>query len=214
MVLPLAVDAMRVLLRSTGTSKEAVVAAFVRALEALEEHRQQAQARACSEAAQLRREQDEEFAASLAADRLAEAARSTGAEVAGEPTAPCSQPSEQPEALGSVAKARRLLAEEFLKEGPPQPTGAGRARLVLRLPTGERLERTFGLQDPLSRVRRWAECCSLLPEASGRSLCVPERFELATAFPRRKFGPEEDGKSLAELGLAPSAALLLIDVDA
>jgi len=82
---------------------------------------------------------------------------------------------------------------------------------VLKLPTGERVERTFESQDALARVRRWAQSCPLLPEAEGRQLQIPASFELATAFPRRKFVASELNCTLRELGLAPSAALLLIE---
>mmetsp|Transcript_56774 Transcript_56774/g.166150 ORF Transcript_56774/g.166150 Transcript_56774/m.166150 type:complete len:483 (-) Transcript_56774:330-1778(-) len=234
MVLPLAVDAMKVLSRSQGTSREAVVDGFVAALEALEEHRSNAEARIVSEAAQLRWEQDEEFAASLLADQQAEEARRasleataeaascppsgiTPSEAAAEEAAgidvakrPASGEDDDDEQQERLVKARRLLADEFL-EMPAPPGGAGTARLVLRLPTGERVQRTFGAEETLACVRRWASCCALLPEAAGRDLRIPEHFDLATAFPQRTLSQDESEKTLADLGLAPSAALLLIN---
>merc|ERR1711904_726233 len=75
MILPLAVDAMRVLSHSAGDERESVVQGFIDALEAFEAHREATEARLLSEDWQLRQEQDAEFAASLAADRDAEEAR-------------------------------------------------------------------------------------------------------------------------------------------
>eukprot|EP00401_Gymnodinium_catenatum_P015487 CAMPEP_0117622098 /NCGR_PEP_ID=MMETSP0784-20121206/87968_1 /TAXON_ID=39447 /ORGANISM="" /LENGTH=481 /DNA_ID=CAMNT_0005426031 /DNA_START=41 /DNA_END=1486 /DNA_ORIENTATION=- len=223
MVLPLAVDAMRVLSHSAQTSKETLVHAFVEALEELEQHRDAAQARLASETALLRQEQDEEFEASLTADREraaaeAEAACSTAPDVDGDASKPpdASQDlgtedakkharEEEQEEWERRAKLRRKLADEFLAEPPPaRSEGSTEARLVLRLPTGERVVKIY----------RWAECCSLLPEASGRDLRVPEHFELATSFPRRRLGPDAMDSSLGELGLTPSAALLLVDLGA
>mmetsp|Transcript_93111 Transcript_93111/g.208020 ORF Transcript_93111/g.208020 Transcript_93111/m.208020 type:complete len:483 (-) Transcript_93111:112-1560(-) len=224
MVLPLASDAMRVLGHSPGVDKEALVIAFVEALEALAEHKDATQARLASESAQLRQEQDEEFAAALAADRQAQAEaeeRRLAAAVASAPPQGDAEMTGEEKDEERRTKARRLLADEFLSGSPPPPattepetTGAGLTRLVLRLPSGERVERSFSSQEPLSRVIKWAECCSYLPEAAGRSLQIPSRFELATAFPPHRFGSDEAEKSLVALGLAPSAALLLIDTSA
>eukprot|EP00933_Yihiella_yeosuensis_P016964 TRINITY_DN14324_c1_g1_i1.p1 TRINITY_DN14324_c1_g1~~TRINITY_DN14324_c1_g1_i1.p1 ORF type:complete len:484 (-),score=126.98 TRINITY_DN14324_c1_g1_i1:87-1469(-) len=109
-----------------------------------------------------------------------------------------------------VGEVRARLAEEFLAEGA-NPSKPDPVRLVLKLPTGERVERTFSEQDQLLRVRRWAEACPLLPEAENRPLRIPLQFELATAFPRRLFTRQEWHCSLRDLGLAPSAALLLVE---
>lgn len=238
MVLPLATDAMRVLSSSEDTSVESLVQDFVAALDKLEEHRQAATTRLLSSEAFLRQEQDEEYAAALAADRAngADAARAlesaaaqhevqevaAAAFVQGAPdkegmseTAAVEQGKEDLEAEHQLTKRRRLLAEEFQLEPDADHPACGRVRLMLRLPKGERVERSFTAEDTLSKVRRWSECCALLPEAKGQDLAIPARFELYTAFPKRKLGGEEDDqKSLKELGLAPSAALLLISSDA
>ena len=88
--------------------------------------------------------------------------------------------------------------------------GSAPARLVLRLPGGERVERTFGAEEQFLRVRTWAGCCPLLPEANKRDIQIPTQFELTMAFPRHVFSSADDDKTLDELGLVPSAALLLI----
>lgn len=226
MVLPLAVDAMRVLSYTPGTAREAIIDSFVEALEQLEEHRRAKEARELCESALLRQEQDEEFAASLAADLAArEAAAAAAAPAAASPAD--ASAAEAPEGTRSaeqleraaeeeeaqLAKRRRVLVNEFLMELGP-PAGAQAARLVLRLPTGQRVQRTFSAEDQLAKVRRWAECCPWLPEAAGQELRVPASFGLSTALLRRELGPEDDGRTLADLGLVPSAALLLINKDA
>jgi len=232
MVLPLAVDAMRVLFTSPGAKSETIVDEFVQSLDKMEEHRQAAELRLLSGEALLRQEQDEEFAACLAADRVAEEAKASMAETSRSGDAAASdlaslesencldaegcegaETGSQPEIEAEqLAKRRRLLAEEFLAEKDEGSETGSTVRLMLRLPTGERLQRTFSAHETLGKVQRWAECCAHLPEAAGQELHIPAKFELNTAFPRRRLGgsEEENQKTLGELGLAPSAALLLI----
>lgn len=109
-----------------------------------------------------------------------------------------------------LAKIRRNMSHEFL-ETPTQLEGVPVSKLVLRLPTGERIERTFRAADQLNTVYRWAACCYLLPEAKGRSLTIPAKFHLSMAYPPRKFGEDVADKTLSEVGLCPNAALLLIE---
>lgn len=229
-VLPLAADAMRVLAHPEPTS-DALVAAFVDALEALEAHRDAVSARMVSEDAQLRMAQDREFEQALEADRLAEALRASAdaAEIESRREDGCGgaedtklqdvegdavkRPADEHAVQDQgerIAKVRRTLADKFLSEASVVE-GAGAARIVLRLPSGERVQRNFGAEEPFSRVLRWAECCALLPEANGRPLQIPERFELCIAFPRRRLSAEEGDRTLRELELVPSAALLLFD---
>merc|ERR1712093_237233 len=144
-------------------------------------------ARLVSEDALLRHEQDEEYNVALAADQAAEKKRRCTAEVdVGEASRPESfanvdaELHPQPREEAQQEALRRQYADEFLSA--PAPVGKV-ARLLLRLPTGERLERTFSADAPLSRVYAWATCCALLPEARGQALSVPAQFELATSFP-------------------------------
>lgn len=236
-VLPLAADAMRVLANPEPTA-DALVLAFIEALETLEAHRDAASARMVSEDAQLRMAQDMEFEQALEADRLAAALRASAdaANVAtegeaggdrggdscfegpvGKPQADEGDAVKRPaedhaiqEEGERIAKVRRKLADEFLSE-VSLAKRAGASRIVLRLPSGERVQRNFGAEEPFSRVLRWAECCALLPEANGRSLQIPERFGLCIAFPRRRLSAEEGDRTLKELELVPSAAILLVD---
>eukprot|EP00929_Paragymnodinium_shiwhaense_P067181 TRINITY_DN33819_c0_g1_i1.p1 TRINITY_DN33819_c0_g1~~TRINITY_DN33819_c0_g1_i1.p1 ORF type:complete len:443 (-),score=138.02 TRINITY_DN33819_c0_g1_i1:403-1731(-) len=241
LVLPLASDAMRVLNTfSDAVSVEMAVQAFISGLEALDAHRAAADARMCSEEAQLRWEQEAEFAAALAADQAKEAERQSllaaggdvddatmaaiaeaeaadaemraaevAAAAAAEAEAAAMAAAEAQEAE-QLTKRRRLLADDFLGSAEV-PDGAKPAKLRLTLPSGDRIERTFAAEDRLYRVRAWAECCEHLPEANSRSLSIPPKFMLATSFPRRKLSHEDDERTLAELGLVPNAALLLLD---
>jgi len=227
----LAVDAMKILSTSSAVmTREATFESFVNALEGFESHRDMAQARLISDEAQLRQAQDEEFASALALDRAMEETRTAAAlgavVTAGDdkPTADVENTTYAPTAhevtgdtnvaeMESRVKICRLLADEFLASLPP-PEITKLARLVLRLPTGERVERTFGAAEPLERVFAWVECCQFLPEAKDRELGIPSSFVLATSFPQRRMCLEDRSRSLAELGLAPSAALLLLNESA
>jgi len=233
MVLPLARDAMRVLSVMTDYNKDFVVGAFVESLEALEEHLAACDARFVSERAQLRYQQDEEFAASLAADQEAEVRHQSEAELvhrAADWSDPGDLEAPPPGHHGSTtgeddddvaarlqagasgaSKGLQQLAQEFKAE--PAPVGPT-ARLSLRLPSGERVERSFSADTRVSRIYAWVSCCSLLPEAGSRALVIPPQFELLTAFPRKQLGIDAREKTLADLGMTPSAALLLAKVEA
>jgi len=229
MVLPLARDAMRVLSVLTDYSKDFVVGAFVESLEALDEHFAACEARCVSEREQLRYQQDEEFAASLAADQEAAMRHQSEADLMQRSATDLDAPqlaSEQQsgsrtmdevaarlqETGASRADVDKLkqLAQEFEME--PAPVGQT-ARLSLRLPSGERVERIFNADTNLSRIYDWVLCCSFLPEAGNRALIIPAQFELSTAFPRKQLGMDAREKSLVDLGMTPSTALLLVKVE-
>eukprot|EP00928_Gymnodinium_smaydae_P023945 TRINITY_DN1954_c1_g1_i2.p1 TRINITY_DN1954_c1_g1~~TRINITY_DN1954_c1_g1_i2.p1 ORF type:complete len:444 (-),score=56.53 TRINITY_DN1954_c1_g1_i2:219-1520(-) len=224
MVLPVAVDAMRVLSHSDGQSVERVVQDYIDALEKHETHKAEKEARLLNEEALLRMEQDEEYAASLEMDRLAHETirREQEAAAVHMRTADAEEREmdERTQAEQSSKRARsphehchedmRLLLDEFEAEGTP-PEGCDVTRLMLRLPSGQRIQRTFCSSDPFSKVRRWVRCCPWLPENAGQELSIPDRFDSTLSFPRRQLDPDKDNATLAELGLAPSAALLLID---
>lgn len=217
----LAADAMTVILAVPGAvSRAQTLESILEGLEAMEVHRQVMQARRNDEDAQLRQQQDQEYADALARDQ--ERAR---LDAPGRPAAP-----DVPGGTGGVGAApavlprpetrpppmddaQRRMAEDFLAAAP---SGAltDPVRLVLKLPSGERVERSFEGSETLARVRHWATCCPWLPEAEGRRLQIPSTFQLAIAFPRCRFVAAELERSLRELGLAPSAALLLIEEEA
>jgi len=169
----------------------------------------------------LREQQDEEFAASLAVDQSVSSvtadSKCSNSEQLHEvrsDSADCHEDLARKvaeEEQEQLFKRRRLLADEFVSSAPELPTGSAIARLVLRLPSGERVERTFGSSESFSRVRDWVECCAYLPEARDRDLPIPKHFDLAISMPPRKFSSDDDHKNLGDLGLTPSAALLVIE---
>lgn len=210
----LAADAMTVILAVPGAvTRTQTLESILEGLEAMEVHRQLMQARRNDEDVQLRQAQDQEYADALARDQAA-AARAQQAPQAPQAALPV-PPTARPETRPPHVDERHVAAaEQFLSEAPNGQDGDGRddaVRLVLKLPSGERVERTFNAQEPLSRVQQWARCCPWLPEAEGRQLVIPAAFQLAMAFPRRRFTAADCERSLRDLGLAPSAALLLID---
>lgn len=212
MILPLAKDAMRVLSVVPLANKDAFVNYFLDSLEALREHLATVEARLVSENALLRQEQDEEFLAALAVDQAVETEKQKSL-VPVDAGAPDWTESEDlvVEEQQKFDALRRQLAEKF--ETLPTPVGLT-SRIMIRLPAGERVERAFSADTPLSCVYDWAKCCDLLPEGCGRSLSIPSNFEFRSSFPQRRFTRDQGEVTLADLGLVPSAALLIIDNDA
>jgi len=178
-----------------------------------------------AEERRLREEQDREYEEALLADQLAEVARAQGAEataaaVAGSTTSPeassATGAAEQSSAVNAegenkedaeaAAAAAREAEEKRVARGAellavPEPApGAGPlAKLSLRLPTGDRLQRIFLADACLSEVYEWVQCC--------RPRAEPPEFELCTNFPVRAL--VDRSATLQESGLCPSAALLL-----
>ncbi|KDD73268.1 hypothetical protein H632_c2365p0, partial [Helicosporidium sp. ATCC 50920] len=100
------------------------------------------------------------------------------------------------------ARERRQRAEELLENEPEPEEGSTKtlATLKLRLPDGSVAQRRFRADAALEQVLAWAE----MRGGGGEHGCA-----LACTFPRRVFGREDLVKNLAELGLAPQAALLV-----
>ncbi|XP_056366295.1 UBX domain-containing protein 1 [Oenanthe melanoleuca] len=85
---------------------------------------------------------------------------------------------------------------------PPAPREYEQCRLQLRLPDGRALTQSFRAREPLAAVR-------LFLELQGGSGGPPQPFSLRTAFPRRLFTEEDMEKPLQELGLVPSAVVIV-----
>eukprot|EP00435_Cladocopium_sp_Y103_P037500 s2711_g9.t3 len=133
----------RVILAVPGAvTRTQTLESILEGLEAMEVHRQLMQAR---------RNDEDEYADALARDQAA-AARALAAQQAAPPPAPMSpQPTVQRLETRPPADERHLAAaEQFLSEAPSFANAEGRddaVRLVLKLPSGERVERTFNAQD-------------------------------------------------------------------
>ena len=169
---------------------------------------QQRQSREADE--QLRAEQDQAYREQVDADRErvrgAERARAEAAAAAEEARAAA----EEQEALALSASLDREQAlqrkRERLAEEPA--AGPGVAQLMVKLPSGKRLERRFRQADSLRAVRDWVDV-----QAADQALGFA-RYALGTSYPRRTYGDADAELTLDEAGLCPRAALLLTDLDA
>lgn len=99
---------------------------------------------------------------------------------------------------------RRARGAEISAAPEPEPAGPATAKLSLRLPSGDRLQRTFRADQCLDEVYEWAHCC--------RPVAKPVSFVLCTTFPARSLTNRSD--TLGDAGLAPSSALLMKEADA
>lgn len=139
----------------------------------------------------LRQEQDEEFAASLEADRRK--AREAEQERVREQT--------EQQRLDDV-EVRRERKRQALGEEPEK--GPGIASVMVRLPNGCRIGRRFSKDDALEKLFDWAEVNGVDIEVA----C------LVMAYPRKTFlYPEDAGTSIEHAGLFPSCMLLLEERD-
>ena len=155
----------------------------------LESIRQQ---RAERESARLLIEQqNEEYAAALAADRKREK------------EAEEEQKKEEMEKQRlEELEVRRLRKNEALGTEPEK--GPGIASIVLKLPDGSRVGRRFCKSDVMEKVFDWAEVNRMDIE----SAC------LVVSYPRKKFRYPEDGDiTLEQAGLFPSCILMLEERD-
>ncbi|KAM8793741.1 LOW QUALITY PROTEIN: UBX domain-containing protein 1 [Eudromia elegans] len=83
---------------------------------------------------------------------------------------------------------------------PPSKREYDQCRIQVRLLDGSSLTQTFRAREQLAAVRLYVEL-----HRSG----APEPFRLLTPFPRRVFTEDDMEKPLQELGLVPSAVLIV-----
>jgi len=93
-------------------------------------------------------------------------------------------------------KALTLPAED------PQAT----ARIALRLPQGQRIQRKFQQTATLADVYAWAEVAAHLPENEGKGLEIPDLFILRSSFPSKDL--VEKDRTIVDLQLAGTNILL------
>jgi len=109
-------------------------------------------------------------------------------------------------------KAAQAIAEMGVVNGNKEPRGDSTSRILVKLPTGKRIERCFGGDSQLSEVYAWVDCAGELAGiVEGAAFEVPEAFELATTFPRKVL--DDHAAKLCDLGLVPSAALMLKELE-
>lgn len=147
----------------------------------------------------LRREQDEEYAATLEADRAREREKARAEEEAAAAAAEAERAQAEARAKDDEVEQRQLRKRESLPAEPEK--AAGVATVVLRLPEGDRAERRFAPGEVLETVFNWAEgCCGVDVDVA----C------LVSSYPRKVFRyPEDGGMTLDDAGFFPSAMLLL-----
>ena len=97
---------------------------------------------------------------------------------------------------------RRALAGQVPTTAPASAT----ARLALRLPSGQRVDRKFEPTAKLQEVYDWASCVAYLPENLDKGIDIPERFVLKTSFPVHELIEME--RTVEELKLSGTNILL------
>ncbi|XP_074424138.1 UBX domain-containing protein 1 isoform X2 [Larus michahellis] len=111
-------------------------------------------------------------------------------------------------------RAEERLARQRVREKIERDK-AERAQKV-RLPDGRALTQSFRAREPLAAVRLFVQLQrdgGGLGGAGGDTPPLPEPFCLRTAFPPRRFTEEDMEKPLQELGLVPSAVLIVAKVE-
>mmetsp|Transcript_97369 Transcript_97369/g.270845 ORF Transcript_97369/g.270845 Transcript_97369/m.270845 type:complete len:465 (-) Transcript_97369:393-1787(-) len=211
-LLPASVDEIRVIGALNGEVQvEAASALLAACLDEMESHRAEIIARREQqvEDRQLREQQDLEYQQALEMDRQRTEAREAlererrEAERLAE-----EQRRREQEALERQAAQRQELEARRRQRAlalPAEGPGAT-SRLSLRLPAGQRVQRSFEPSASLADVYAWAECVAHLPENADRGLEIPGRFLLKMSFPSKEL--TEMDRSIEELQLAGTNILL------
>lgn len=115
--------------------------------------------------------------------------------------------------LAQIAQDKAERAARFSGSSPPAPTtqttpvqrpvptNSNRARLQFRLPDGSSHTHEFASDEPLETVRSYIRANLNLTFGN---------YVLSTAFPRREFTDNNNAETLADLGLAPNAVVLVL----
>lgn len=215
-LLPASVDDIRVIGSVQGNIEvDATIALLTSCMDEMEMHRSEIIARREQHAEDrvLREDQDKEFQESLEADRKRqeeerlEAERRKEAERLAEEQRKeeAAKVAKVEEEKAAVEDRRKRKASEIEQPGPD-----AQARICIRLPAGQRVERKFVSSATLADIYAWADCLSYLPEHKDRGLCVPERFTLKTSFPAREL--TEMDRTIQDLQL-PGTVVMLTELD-
>ncbi|CAI0425261.1 unnamed protein product [Linum tenue] len=146
----------------------------------------------------LREEQDNEYLASLLADKEKEVAVSKKAEV----SSPIEEGSSQSTMLDDVGKERLLAAKEALLPEEPLVDEENAVTLLLRMPDGSRHGRRFLKSDKLKCVFDFIDV--------GRAV-KPGTYRVVRPYPRRAFSVEDGSLSLYEAGLNSKQEALFLE---
>ncbi|KAJ3337227.1 hypothetical protein HDU93_001417 [Gonapodya sp. JEL0774] len=114
---------------------------------------------------------------------------------------------EKEEAVRKEEAARRKKEEEKKRwEEKVEPKdGKGVAKVVVRLPSGGRVERRFEETDSVEILYSYVSTLDLSP------IPPTARWQLATTFPRKVLDDQE--KTVKEVGLAPNGVVMVEEVD-
>lgn len=154
----------------------------------------------------LREQQDDEYLASLQADReKAEAQRME--EAAAKEAAAAEEKRQQEEALRRLQEEKESERELAAKKAslPPEPSveDENAVTLLVRMPDGTRRGRRFLKSDRLQ---------SLFDFIDVGGGVKPKTYRLVRQYPRRAFTDGEHGSSLSELGLTSKQEALFLEL--
>lgn len=215
-LLPASVDEIRVIGSVQGNIEiDAAVALLTSCVDEMEMHRSEIIARREQHAEDrvLRADQDKEFQESLEADRKRQEEEKLEAERQKEAERLVEEQRKQEAAEVAKVEEQRAAIEDRRKRKASEmelPGPEAQARICIRLPAGQRVERKFVSDATLKDVYEWADCLCYLPEHKDRGLCIPERFTLKTSFPAREL--TEMDRTIKELQL-PGTVVMLTELD-
>jgi len=190
-LLPANADEIRVIGALHGEVQvDAAVGLLTTCLEEMDAHRAEIVARReqHAEDRNLREQQDREYQEALEMDRRREEQQQLLAREQQEAQRLADeQLREEQEALSRHEAQQQELQERRRRQAaqlaPEVPEAT--ARISLRLPAGQRVQRRFLISATLTDVYAWADCAAYLPENEGKNLVVPDRFLLKTSFPTK-----------------------------
>lgn len=187
--------------------------------------RQEAAVRERAERMRLQEEQNREYQEALEADRRREAGLAAERERAREEEA--RERRRVGEAKEEEERKRREAAETIAMKkarlpAEPQVGEKGALRLRLQFPHGKKMDRRFSGSDTMQVVRDFIDV-SVAEAAQGEEEGGQEggqggrklvNYSLSTPYPKRTFGEEEVGMTLAEAGLHSADTIYIQDLDA
>lgn len=212
-LLPASVEEIRVIGALHGQIEPDAASALLAAcMEEMETHRAEIVAQQAQRVEDrfLREQQDREYQEALEMDRRRAEEREAQRRREEEERQKVEEEQRKAqEELGKLQRAqeeleakRRTLAQRLSQTPPPSAT----ARVALRLPSGQRLDRKFEPSATLQEVYDWAHCVAFLPEHADKGLEIPERFVLKTSFPVQELN--EMTRTVDELKLSGTNILL------
>nr|CAG4645023.1 EOG090X0B12 [Leptodora kindtii] len=156
----------------------------------------------------LRQEQDEAYQESLRADREKEEKRRLERQQQEELERQQIEKEQSEQRIKEELIQRKIDAVLLVPEEPRPEESSKCCRILVRLPSGQKLERRF--HRTLHTLNDLYHFILAHPDS-------PYRFEMVTSFPKRSlpWSPNEDSyPTLTEIGFGASETLLVLDLDA